>query len=177
VEKKLICKLDKFILVLFASPLYRPQNNGIALPPLPPNWHTSSLYSSPLQMPVFGWLLCEPLSIGSRPKATVYFIYIFFHRLNSSPQMIGRPHPTHSNPHAPPLQHLSYHGRQQLFDCYIFQLNGGHLRPRHHFPSIFLMRLNFASQTGEPAIAPPNLITGALHGARGRGGTIGWWCR
>jgi hypothetical protein len=67
-------------------------------------------------------------------------LYIFFHRLNSSPQTIGRRHPIHSNPHAPPLQHLSYRGRQ-LFDCCIFQLNGGHLRPRHHFPSIFFIFL------------------------------------
>ena len=103
-------------------------------------------------------------------------LYIFFHRLNLSPQTIGCCHPTHSNPHTPPLQHLSYRGRQQLFDCCIFQLNGGHLRPRHHFPSIFLMHLNFASQTGEPAIAPPNPITGALRWARGRPrGAIGWW--
>jgi hypothetical protein len=29
-------------------------------------------------MPVFGWLLCEPLSIIGRPKAMVYFIFLFF---------------------------------------------------------------------------------------------------
>ncbi len=142
---------------------------------MPPDRRTSSLYSPPSWTPVFGWLLCEPLSIGGRPKVTVYFIYIFFHHLNSSPQMIGHRHPTRSNPHAPSLQHLSYRSRQQLFDCCVFQLNGSHLRLRHHFPSIFLMHLNFASQTGEPAIAPPNPITGDLSGARGRRGTIGWW--
>jgi hypothetical protein len=144
---------------------------------MPPDRRTSSLYSPLLRTPVFGWLLCEPLLIGGRPKAMVYLIYIFFHCLNLSPQMIGRRHPTRSNPHAPPLQHLSYRSRQQLIDCCIFQLNGGPLRPRHHFPSIFLMHFNFASQTGEPAIAPPNPITGALHGARGRLGIIGWWCQ
>ncbi len=141
---------------------------------MPPDRCTSSLYSPPSRTPVLGWLLCEPLLIGGRPKATVYFI-CFFHCLNSSPQTIGRRHPTCSNPHAPPLQHLSDRGRQQLCDCCIFQLNGGHLRPRHHFPSIFLMRLNYASQTGEPAIAPPNPIMGALCGARERRGAIGWW--
>jgi hypothetical protein len=148
----------------------------LRFPPVPPNRRTSSLYCSPpSRMPVFGWLLCEQLSIGSRSKAMVYFTYIFFHHLNLSPQRIGRRHPTRSNPHAPPLQHLSYHGRQKLFDCCIFQLNGSHLRPRHHFPSIFSIHLNFASQTGELAIALPNPITGALHGARGRCSAIGWW--
>ncbi len=145
--------------------------------PVPPDRRTSSLYSPPSRTPVFGWLLCEPLSIGGRPKATVYFIYIFFHHLNLSPQTIGPRHPTRSNPHAPPLQHPSYHGRQQLFDCCIFQLNGGHLRLRHHFPSIFLMCLHSAPETGKPAIAPPNLNMGNLRWIIGSRGTIGWWRR
>jgi hypothetical protein len=47
-------------------------------------------------MPVFGWLLCEPLSIGSRPKATVYFILLFFAAQFATPkQLYGIP-PTHS---------------------------------------------------------------------------------
>jgi hypothetical protein len=39
-------------------------------------------------MPIFGWLLCEPLLIGGRPKATVYFIFLFFCRSICHPQTI-----------------------------------------------------------------------------------------
>jgi hypothetical protein len=36
------------------------------------------------------------------------------------------------------------------------------------------MHLHFTSQTGKPAIAPPNPITGAFRGTIGIQGTIGW---
>jgi hypothetical protein len=65
------------------------------LPPVPPDRCTSSPYSLPLRTPVFGWLLCEPLLIGGRPKATVYFIFLFFCHSICHPQMIIR-HPPHT---------------------------------------------------------------------------------
>ena len=72
-------------LFLFSLLLNFCHNNGIIFPPrLPlvaPPLHTS-LFCGRLY---FGWLLCEPLSIAGHQKATVYFIYIFFHRLNSHP--------------------------------------------------------------------------------------------
>jgi hypothetical protein len=39
-------------------------------------------------MPVFGWLLCEPLLIGGHPKPMVFFIFYFFCRSFCHPQMI-----------------------------------------------------------------------------------------
>jgi hypothetical protein len=52
------------------------------------------LHTPPLlRVPVFGWLLCEPLLISSHPKATVYFI--FFCRSICHPQTIIR-HPPHT---------------------------------------------------------------------------------
>jgi hypothetical protein len=49
---------------------------------------TSSPYSPLSRMPVFGWLLCEPLSIIGHSKATVYFIFLFFCRSICHPQTI-----------------------------------------------------------------------------------------
>ncbi len=62
---------------------------------MPPDRRTSSLYSPPLRTPVFGWLLCELLSIGGRPKAMVCLIFLFFCRSICHPQMIIR-HPPHT---------------------------------------------------------------------------------
>jgi hypothetical protein len=94
--------------------------------------------------------------------------------LNSSPQTIGRRHPTRYNSHAPPLQHPSERGRQLLVDCCLSSLNGGHLRLEPGVSLYFLMCLHLAPQTGEPAIAPPNSTTGALRGTIGSRGAIGW---
>jgi len=46
--------------------------------------------------------------------------------------------------------------------------------PRPHPSLCFLMGLFSATQTGKPAIAPPNPTTGALHRTMGISGTIGW---
>jgi hypothetical protein len=46
-------------------------------------------------MPVFGWLLCETLSIRGRPKATVYLFFLFFCHSICHPQIIIR-HPPHT---------------------------------------------------------------------------------
>jgi hypothetical protein len=66
---------------------------------VPPDRCTSSPYSPLLQTPVFGWLLCEQLSIRGRPKATVCFIFLFFCRSICHPQTIIRrpPHTFHRN--------------------------------------------------------------------------------
>ncbi len=94
--------------------------------------------------------------------------------LNSSPQTIGRRHPTRYNSHAPPLQHPSKRGRQLLVDCCLSSLNGSHLRPESGVSLYFLMCLHLAPQTGEAAIAPPNPTTGAMRGTIGSRGAIGW---
>jgi hypothetical protein len=88
--------------------------------------------------------------------------------------MIGCHHPTRYNFHAPPLQHPSERGRQLLVDCCLSSSNGGHLRPEPDVSLYFLMSLHLAPQTGKPAIAPPNLTTGALRGTIGSRGTLGW---
>jgi hypothetical protein len=49
-------------------------------------------------MPVFGWLLCEPLLIIGHPKAMVYFIFFVFCRLICHPQTIIR-RPPHTFRH------------------------------------------------------------------------------
>jgi hypothetical protein len=59
---------------------------------VPLDQRTSSPYSPPSRTPVFGWLLCEPLSIIGRPKATVYFIFLFFAARFATPkQLYGVP--------------------------------------------------------------------------------------
>ncbi len=65
---------------------------------MPPDRRTSSPKSPPSQMPVFSWLLCEPLLIGSRPKAKLYFIFLFFCRSICHPQTIIR-RPPHTFRH------------------------------------------------------------------------------
>jgi len=82
--------------------------------------------------------------------------------------------PTRSKPHAPPLRHPFHRGRNLLVDCCILSLNSGHLRPRPRPSLCFLMDLFLETQTGKPAIAPPNPTTGALRGTIGIGGAIGW---
>ena len=80
---------------------------------MPPAPRTSSPYFPPLWTPIFGWLLCEPLLISGHPKAMEYFIYIFFHRLNSHPERWGGvpPHalpPTRLHPNISPTTSANY---------------------------------------------------------------------
>jgi hypothetical protein len=95
------------------------------------------------------WLVVVCKFIDQRPtKVTVYFLFDIFFASNLSPPTIGRRPPTSFNPCAPPLQHPFYHGRQLLVDCCVLPINGGHLKPMHHFPSYFLMWFISASQMG-----------------------------
>jgi hypothetical protein len=135
----------------------------------------ASQYRLALLRLFFGWLLFVPSSIGSRLRPPNNLFVFIFHHLNRHPNQCKNVPPTCSNPHAPPLQHPSHHGRQLLFDCCVFQLNGGHLRPIHLYLSIFLMCFHSAPQTGEPAIAPPNPTTGDLRWIIGSRSAIGWW--
>jgi hypothetical protein len=82
------------------------------------------------------------------PKVTVYFLFDIFFALNSLPPTIGCRTPTRSNPCVPPLQHPFYRGRQLLVDCCVLPINGGHLRPMHHFSLYFLMWFILVSQMG-----------------------------
>jgi hypothetical protein len=82
------------------------------------------------------------------PKVTVYFLYDIFFASNSLPPTIGGSPPTCSNPCAPLLQHPFYRGCQLLVDCCVLPINGGHLRPLHHFPLYFLMWFILVSQMG-----------------------------
>ncbi len=95
-EKNLL--LNSMIYFSFYQPPHfqRPQNNGIALPPVPPDRCTSSPYSPLSRTPVFGWLLCEPLLIGGHPKATVYFIFYFFATRFATPKRLYGVPPTRS---------------------------------------------------------------------------------
>jgi len=80
----------------------------------PPAHCTSPPYFPLLWTPIFSWLLCEPLLlIGGHPKATVYFIYIFFHCLNSHPKRWDGvpPHtlpPTSLHPNISPTTSTDY---------------------------------------------------------------------
>jgi hypothetical protein len=47
-------------------------------------------------MPVFGWLLFEPLLIIGRPKATVYFIFLFLAAQFATPKRLYGIPPTRS---------------------------------------------------------------------------------
>jgi hypothetical protein len=49
-----------------------------------------------MQMPVFGWLLCEQLSIGGHPKATVCFIFYFIAAQFATPKRLYGAPPTRS---------------------------------------------------------------------------------
>jgi hypothetical protein len=95
------------------------------------------------------WLVVECKFINRRPpKVTVYFLFDICFASNLSPPTIERCPPTRSNPCAPPLQHPFYRGRQLLVDFCVLLINGGHLRPMHHFPLYFLMWFISVSQMG-----------------------------
>jgi hypothetical protein len=150
-RNKLFCKLDNFfILVFICLPTLLPPKQWYCASPRA-SWpaHIHSILSS-IPDACF-WLVVVWAIVDRWPTKGngVFYIYFFLH-LNLSPQTIGRRHPTCSNPHAPPLQHLPYRSRQQLFDCCIFQFNCGHLRPRHHFFSIFWCILIFPPQVNKP---------------------------
>ncbi len=105
-------------------------------------------YFAQQSAPVFGWLLCVNSLTGGPLRSQCIFYSIFFFPSNLSPPTIGRRPPTHSNPRAPPLQHPFYCGCQLLVDCCVLLINGGQLRPMHHFPLYFLMWFILVSQMG-----------------------------
>ena len=83
------------------------------IPHAPPARHTYPPYCPLFWTPIFGWLLCEPLSIVVHPKAMVYFIYICFHCLNSCPKQWDGfpPHalpPTRLHPNISPITSDNY---------------------------------------------------------------------
>jgi hypothetical protein len=86
------------------------------------------------------WLVVVCKFIDRRPpKVTVYFLFNIFLRQIHHLQRLDP-----ALPHVPtPTRLLSnipfYRGRQLLVDCCVLPINGGHLRPTHHFPLYFLM--------------------------------------
>ncbi len=175
-RKKLISKLNNVILVFNILPtLSSPKRLIYTPPPIPPDGPATSQYHLALLRLFFGWLLCVPSSIGGHLRPPNNLFVFIFHHYNHCPNRCDNVPPTRSNPHAPPLQNPSHLGRQLLFDCCVFQLNGSHLRPIHLYLSIFLMCLHSAPQTGKPAIAPPNPTPGTLRWIIGSRGAIGWW--
>ena len=87
---------------------------------------------------------------------------------------MGRCPITHSPTHAPPPKHLPYHFRRLSVDCWLSLSICGHLRTRPSPSLCFLMGLFSETQTGKPAIAPPNPTTSTLRGTIGIGNAIGW---
>jgi hypothetical protein len=73
----------------------------------------------------------------------VYYNFIFFHRSNRRPNRSDNV-PPHAQ-HQPRLlsKNPSHRGRRLLFDCCFILQSFGHLRLRHHFPSIFLDASSF----------------------------------
>jgi hypothetical protein len=142
-----------------------------------PDSLASSPYSPLLLVPVFGWLLHVKWSFGGRLRPGYIIILFIFSSFESPPKSMRQCPPIRSSPRVTPLQHTPYRFCQLLVGCCVLPLNGGHLRPMHHIPQYFFVWFQFAPQTGEPAIAPPNPTMGALHGTIGSHSAIGWWCQ
>ncbi len=124
-----------------------PKTMDLHPPVLPQRSPLLSLLSSIIGACFWLVVVCKLID-QQPPKVTVYFLFEVFFALNLSPPTIGRRPPTRSNPPAPPLQHPFYRGRQLLVDCCVLPINGGHLRPMHHFPLYFLMWFISVSQMG-----------------------------
>ncbi len=106
-EKKIANSMNLYsFFYLFAS--YCPQNNRIASPTC-----------FPLVAPPLLDLLCKDHLMPS--KVLMILIWIIFVASFTTPKM-GRLPPTHSTPHAAPLQLPSYCDFQLLVDCCVFSL-------------------------------------------------------
>ncbi len=116
-QEKIFTKLNNLILV------YTTYSTSNALKMMVSRFpHASRLLQLPSILPSIAdacfWLVVVCIFIGWRPsKAMVYFMFIYFLLLNSSPQTMGRCPPTCYNPRAPSLQHLPYCFHQLLVGC------------------------------------------------------------
>ncbi len=99
-EKKIVRKLDNFILVFNTLPIYSHQNDWFAPPPrslmVAPPLHTFLCHSSSF------WLVVVWKIIHRQPsKAKVYYIFTFFCHSNCRPNRCAN-----VPPHAPPRRCL-----------------------------------------------------------------------
>jgi hypothetical protein len=108
------------------------------------------------------WLVVVFWFSDWRPiNATMYCIFIIFVSLHSTSQTAGQCFPTHSTPHAPPLQIPFHRQCSHSVGCCVFLLCFGHLRPRPCPKLYFLMGSVSVFQTKELTVAPPSQTTGA----------------
>jgi hypothetical protein len=148
VEKKTNYYSQHFFLVSFVYFAAIASKTMDLHPPALPQWSPLLSLLSSIIGACF-WLVVVCKFIDQRlPKVTVYFLFNIFFASNSSPPTIGRCPPTHSNPHAPPLQHPFYRSRQLLVDCCVLPISSGHLKPMLHSPLYFYMWFILVSQTG-----------------------------
>jgi len=98
--------------------------------------------SPPSRPPVFGWLLCVFLPIGShlRPRR------IFFCHLICRPQTIAKPSPTRSTAVARPPQYLPHSKCQLLVGCCVFPTKRLPPKAENPSPSLFFDGLHFSTQ-------------------------------
>ncbi len=77
-RKKTITKLNDFIIVFTSYSIYNAPKMMVSR--FPHTSHSSHLppYFSPLRLPVFGWLLCEPLLIDGSLRPWCIHVYLFF---------------------------------------------------------------------------------------------------
>ena len=152
-----------------------PKQRNCASPP-PPACRASPPYSPPSWTPIFGWLLCEKSLIGSRlrprPCPSLIFLPFYLVTPNNGTTLLHTIQPGCTSSPTSPLSWLP------TFDCYVLPLNGHHLRPRPCLPLYFLMGLALVPQTGEPTVAPSNMMAHTLRKPIpiGSGGAMSWWC-
>ena len=136
-EKKINYYSQRYFLVSFIYFTAMAPKTMDLHPPVLPRWSPLlSLLSSIISTCFWLVVVCKFIDRWL-PKVTVYFVFNIISALNLLPPTIGHRPPTPSNPRPPPLQHPFYPGRQLLVDCCVLPINGGHLRPMHHFLSIF----------------------------------------
>ena len=117
------------------------------------------------------WLVVAFKIIDRRQfKATVYFVFVSFSLLNSTPQMMGWYPPTCSLPSAPPLYHPPTASADYRVDFCLKSPNCDHLRPEPGASLYFFVRPISTLQLTEPATARAHRTPHACFRPIGSGG-------